>query len=39
MAEQATDTTVEAEALRKAIERGTIDSQDPSSVKEATDGE
>lgn len=39
MAEHATDTTVEAEALRRAIEQGTIDSHDPASVKEATDGE
>jgi len=31
--------TIEAEELRRAIEQGTIDSQDPESVKEATDGE
>lgn len=33
------DGTVEADALKRAIEQGTIDSQDPASVKEATDGE
>lgn len=28
------DTTVEAEALKKAMDEGTIDSQDPEDVKE-----
>lgn len=33
------DTTVEADALRKAVDEGSIDSQDPANVEEATDGE